>query len=70
MVPAVGPDGNVYPPVITDFTYDNIGVPRNHSIPGGPQPDIGLTAKEEAAVVVAFMKTLADGYDVESSWMY
>jgi cytochrome c peroxidase len=42
--PAVGPDGNTYPSVFTDFTYDNIGVPRNHSIPGDPAPDIGLGA--------------------------
>lgn len=41
---AEGPDGNFYPPVFTDFTYDNIGVPRNHSIPGDPQADIGLSA--------------------------
>ncbi len=42
--PAVGPNGNMYPPVFTDFTYDNIGVPRNTSIPGNPTPDIGLGA--------------------------
>ena len=28
MDPAVGPDGKTYPPVFTDFTYDNIGLPR------------------------------------------
>jgi len=44
MDPAIGPDGNVYPPVFTDFTYDNIGVPRTTSIPGNPVPDIGLGA--------------------------
>ena len=44
MDPAQGPDGKMYPPVITDFTYDNIGVPRNTSIPGNPAPDIGLAA--------------------------
>lgn len=40
----VGPDGKTYPPVFTDFTYDNIGVPRNTSVPGNPTPDIGLGA--------------------------
>ena len=44
MDPAEGPDGKLYPPVFTDFTYDNIGVPRNHSIVGNPQSDIGLSA--------------------------
>lgn len=44
MDPAVGPDGNLYPPVFTDFTYDNIGVPRMTSIHGNPEPDIGLGA--------------------------
>lgn len=44
MEPAQGPDGKVYPAVFTDFTYDNIGVPRNTSVPGNPTPDIGLGA--------------------------
>ena len=44
MDPAEGPDGKFYPPVFTDFTYDNLGVPRNTSIPGNPTPDIGLSA--------------------------
>lgn len=44
MDPVTGPDGNTYPAVFTDFTYDNIGVPRNTSIPGNPAPDIGLEA--------------------------
>lgn len=44
MDPAVGPDGKTYPPLFTDFTYDNIGVPRNHGVPGDPQGDIGLSA--------------------------
>jgi len=42
--PAEGPTGKMYPPVFTDFTYDNIGVPRNTSISGNPSPDIGLGA--------------------------
>ena len=40
----------MYPPVFTDFTYDNIGVPRNTSIPGNPTPDIGLGATTSNAV--------------------
>lgn len=44
MDPVEGPDGQTYPAVFTDFTYDNIGVPRNTSIPGNPMPDIGLEA--------------------------
>jgi len=42
--PATGPDGALYPAVFTDFTYDNIGIPRNLSIPGIPTADIGLSA--------------------------
>jgi len=42
--PAEGPDGKMYPAVFTDFTYDNIGVPRNTSVPGNPPADIGLGA--------------------------
>ena len=41
---AIGPDGNTYPSVFTGFTYDNIGVPRNTSVPGNPSPDTGLAA--------------------------
>lgn len=44
MDPAIGPDGKTYPPVFTDFSYDNIGVPRTTSIPGNPAPDSGLFA--------------------------
>ncbi|WP_455209089.1 cytochrome-c peroxidase [Kaarinaea lacus] len=44
MDPATGPDGKIYPPVFTDFSYDNIGVPRATSIPGNPAPDLGLGA--------------------------
>ena len=41
---AQGPDGKLYPAVFSDFTYDNIGVPRNTSVPGNPPADIGLGA--------------------------
>lgn len=32
----------VQPALFTDFSYDNIGLPRNVNIPGNPQPDLGL----------------------------
>ncbi|MGY6276691.1 cytochrome-c peroxidase [Methylomonas sp. MgM2] len=36
-------DGHVVEPALfTDFTYDNIGLPRNVNIPGNPKPDEGL----------------------------
>ena len=41
-------DGNVYPPLFTDFTYDNLGIPVNPQITAlaGAQPiDYGLGAR-------------------------
>jgi len=35
----------VQPPMFTDFTYDNIGLPRNVNIPGNPDSDEGLAAQ-------------------------
>jgi cytochrome c peroxidase len=40
--PGTAPDGTQLPPLFTDFTYDNLGVPRNVNIPGNPSPDPGL----------------------------
>ncbi len=40
--PGAAPDGGILPPLFTDFTYDNLGVPRNANIPGNPPPDPGL----------------------------
>lgn len=40
--PGAAPDGTMLPPLFTDFTYDNLGVPRNVNIPGSPSPDPGL----------------------------
>jgi cytochrome c peroxidase len=40
-------DGNTYPPLFTDFSYDNLGIPHNPKIAAlsGPQPtDYGLGA--------------------------
>ncbi len=35
------------PPLFTDFTYDNLGLPRNIKIPGNPKPDLGLCGRPE-----------------------
>jgi cytochrome c peroxidase len=40
--PGTAPDGTLLPPLFTDFTYDNLGAPRNVNIPGNPPPDPGL----------------------------
>ena len=47
--PLKTPDGGFLPPVFTDFTYDNLGVPRNVDIPGNPEPDPGLGGRPEIA---------------------
>jgi len=45
--PGVAPDGSVMPPLFTDFTYDNLGLPRNVQIPGNPEPDLGLGGRDD-----------------------
>ncbi|MEA1900611.1 MAG: cytochrome c peroxidase [Thermodesulfobacteriota bacterium] len=43
--PSIAPDGGPMPPLFTDYTYDNLGVPYNKFIDilNGPQPpDFGL----------------------------
>jgi cytochrome c peroxidase len=45
------PGGGTLPPLFTDFTYDNLGVPRNVRIPGNPDPDPGLGGRPEIAAV-------------------
>jgi cytochrome c peroxidase len=47
--PGIAPDGSVQPPLFTDFTYDNLGLPRNVNIPGNPEPDLGLGGREDIA---------------------
>jgi len=37
--------GNAVPALFTDFTYDNIGLPRNLNIPGNPKPNQGLSER-------------------------
>ena|SRR5882672_146698 len=47
-----GPDGA--PPLFTDFTYDNLGVPRNANIPANADPayfDIGICGPDRADIV-------------------
>jgi cytochrome c peroxidase len=38
----IAPDGSEFPPLFTDYTYDNLGLPRNVNLPGDPEPDVGL----------------------------
>lgn len=44
-------DGQIVPPIFTDFTYDNIGLPRNVKIPDNPEADKGLGGRPEIAAV-------------------
>ncbi|POZ53834.1 cytochrome-c peroxidase [Methylovulum psychrotolerans] len=39
--------GHPQPPLFTDFTYDNIGLPRNFKIPGQPKPNLGLGERSD-----------------------
>ncbi len=39
--------GNMIPPVFTDFSYDNVGTPRNVNIPNNPEPDLGLGGRTD-----------------------
>lgn len=45
--PTFAPDGSVMPPLFTDFSYDNIGLPRNIDIPGNPAPNRGLGGRAD-----------------------
>lgn len=47
--PSIAPDGSVFPPLFTDFSYENIGVPRNTTIPGNPKPSQGLGGRKDVA---------------------
>jgi cytochrome c peroxidase len=40
-------NGKTIPPLFTDFTFDNIGLPQNLKIPGTPEPDHGLGGRAE-----------------------
>ncbi|BAV34943.1 cytochrome C [Sulfuricaulis limicola] len=54
--PTVGADGRKRPPLFTDFTYDNLGLPRNVNIPGNPEPDPGLALHSQLAGKLAAEK--------------
>jgi cytochrome c peroxidase len=41
--------GNPIPPLFTDFTYANAGLPQNWNIPGTPAPDPGLGGRPDIA---------------------
>lgn len=47
--PLATPDGKYIPPLFTDFSYDNLGLPRNVNIPGNPEPDLGLGGRADIA---------------------
>lgn len=47
--PSVATDLTPFPPLFTDFSYDNIGAPRNTRIPGNPEPNLGLGGRAEIA---------------------
>ncbi|MBB5031559.1 cytochrome-c peroxidase [Prosthecobacter vanneervenii] len=47
--PTVATDGTPFPPLFTDFSYDNIGAPRNTRIPGNPEPNLGLGGRADVA---------------------
>lgn len=51
--PTLAPDGTPLPPLFTDFTYDNIGVPQNTRIPGNPTPNPGLGGRADIAAITA-----------------
>jgi cytochrome c peroxidase len=44
---ATDKNGNIVPPMFTDFTYDNIGLPRNVKIPKNPAPNLGLGGRAD-----------------------
>lgn len=50
--PLKGPDGSMIPPLFTDFTYDNLGIPRssNPAIAQAPV-DLGLGGRPEIAAL-------------------
>ena len=43
-------NGELMLPLFTDFTYDNIGLPRNVKIPNNPEPNLGLGGRSDIAV--------------------
>lgn len=46
------PDGKIIPPLFTDFTYDNIGIPKStHPMLANNPPDYGLGGRADIAAV-------------------
>jgi cytochrome c peroxidase len=45
----VDANGKKLPPLFTDFTYDNVGVPYNSSIPNLPAANLGLGGRADIA---------------------
>lgn len=46
----VDAQGKVYPPLFTDYTYDNLGIPTNsrvYALAGGSPPDLGLGGRAD-----------------------
>ncbi len=46
----VDAQGNLYPPIFTDFSYDNLGIPTNqrvYDLAGGSPPDPGLGGRPD-----------------------
>lgn len=46
-------DSSIEPPLFTDFSYDNIGLPRNINIPGNPEPNPGLGGRTDLITAAA-----------------
>lgn len=46
--PGRAPDGSAVPPLFTDYSYHNLGLPKNLALPGGASapPDLGLGGVE------------------------
>lgn len=44
---SIAKNGSLQPPLFTDFSYDNIGLPRNINIPGDPEPNPGLGGRTD-----------------------
>lgn len=47
VAPSVTRAGKPFPPLLTDFTYDNIGTPENPDLPGHPSPDPGVGGRAD-----------------------
>jgi len=61
--PAIAPDGSVMPPLFTDFTYDNLGIPANPLIVGAAI-DYGLGGRADIA---AYDPIMVNGVEVSAS---